>query len=301
MDKNIKAELSALRSEVLTNLKSLELVVNNINSKLGQLDIDDDGIPTKLEDTDIALIEARAWIKGIDDKIDKIEADREARTQGFLHNDKPYVDPIDAKTMYKRFLYASHSHEQLYEDFVMSWAKMKKKRIESLIDTLRIFITDVQARKCLDHKVNDLITAERIVREFKDINRFKQVVIDKCTDVYPALQALLKEDHENDFVEYYSIASKFINDIEHQLEMTLKCNEYFVKDVIDLLKTMLDQQELNMCDPGHVLDPNTFEAVQLPADKALKHKQAVLTKYKGELKIAFEVYNSKQAHTEIVV
>ena len=47
MDKNIKAELSALRSEVLTNLKSLELVVNNINSKLGQLDIDDAGIPTK--------------------------------------------------------------------------------------------------------------------------------------------------------------------------------------------------------------------------------------------------------------
>lgn len=306
MDKNLKSELAALRSEVMTNLENLKNVVNNIDSKLSLVEQFDGYTITESLDLNKAHSndDQQTLIKSLDESIVISEKNKNVNEKYNVSDSydihKAYVDPIDSKTLYKKFIESSHIDEQFYVEFIENWNKTKKRRIESLVDTIRVFVTDAQSKKCIDHKLNDLTTAEKIVTEFKDIERFKQIVIDNCTDLYPNLQDLLKEDRENDFIEYYNLINSLILNIEHQFGMTLQCNEYFIKEIIELLKTMLEQQELQMYDLG-IVNPDTFELIQVTGEKLLKYRRSRLNQYNKDLKKAFEFVFSKNANTEIAV
>jgi len=306
MDKNLKSELAALRSEVMTNLENLKNVVNNIDSKLRLVEQFDGYNVTESSDlyTPYKSDNQESIIQSLDEsvlilkKIEKLEKDKQADRSVIEHDvDKDLDNPVG---FFKKFIEVSHIDELFNTEFITEWNSAKKRRIESLIATLRLFATDVKSKKCIDHKLNDLITAEKIVREFKDIERFKQIIIDTCTDLYPNLQYLLKEDRENDFIEYYNLVNSLILDVEHQFGMTLQCNEYFVKEVLELLKTMLEQQELQMYDLTMV-NPDTFELIQVTGEKLLKYRRARLNQYNKDLKQAFEFVVSKNANTSIAV
>ena len=125
MDKNLRAELSALKSEVLANLKGLEKVVANIDSKLTQIDSGQVSLEEELVDPK-ALEEARAWVKEWDDAYDSTQKSIRERSADFLNPTRePFKDPLDDKSLAGLISKAREWDEWTYELFTAQWDKKR--------------------------------------------------------------------------------------------------------------------------------------------------------------------------------
>ena len=101
MDKNLRAELSALKEEVLANLKGLEKVIANIDSKLTQIDHGQMAPVEELVDPK-ALEDARAWVREWDDAWDRSVMAQRDKTDQFM-NPAPFKDPLGKKELMDLF------------------------------------------------------------------------------------------------------------------------------------------------------------------------------------------------------
>lgn len=285
MDKNLRAELSALKEEVLANLKGLEKVIANIDSRLTQMDGDQMAPIEEMVDPN-ALADARAWVKDWDDAW---ELSNKRREEFLDAKRKPFEDPLGKKDLIDMFKEARRWDDWTYELFTTQWNKGKKQRIEGAINTINMFIADAKARKGSTVKVEDLNDAKRVLEEMERFDVAKVRLCDICQNTINDLNRLLVVHHDDadDFAQYYV----YLNDlIEYCNAVKADLSDENIRIfgmLLSLLTTMLETNEMEQFNYVAV-DPITFEPVKLDGDKLRKYRAVRLREYNRDLKNAFE-------------
>lgn len=296
MDKNLRAELSALKEEVLANLKGLEKVISNIDSKLTQMDDGQMAAVEELVDPK-ALEEARAWVRDWDDAWDRSIVAQKDRTNEFL-NPTPFKDPLGKKDLIQMFKEARKWDDWTYELFTAQWTKGKKRRIDGAKNTINTFIADAKARKGWKMNVEDLSDARRVLEEMERFDAAKTQMYTICEDTIKDLDAMLGSDDQDDFVQFYGI----INDLlSHCNAIKADLSEENVRIFGMLLSLLTDMLEANELEQFEfvALDPTTFEPVKLEREKLVKYRDIRLREYKRDLKDAFEFRAANESSKKI--
>lgn len=289
MDKNMKAELSALKAEVLTHLDSLKTVVENIDAKLGQVESIDFEQADEYIDPE-ALAQARAWVSNIDNRIDYANN----RTKEYLDASRePFVDTVSDQELLSIATSKDADYiwsELEYMEFARNWNKTKKKRVDSFAAMLDTFITDVRNRKSMRYDVDDLASAKRALKEIEELEDIKHQITALFND-RTALNDLLATDRDYDFVTYYNYTNNLLDIVNNLKRNAIAApNEEIVDKMRSLFMSMLEQHELEQYD--HIaLDPVTFEPVTLDSDKLIKYRRNMLKLYNSRLRRAFELYH----------
>lgn len=291
MDKNLRAELSALKEEVLANLKGLEKVIANIDSKLTQTD---EGPLAAIEDLvdPTALEEARAWVRDWDDAWERSIIAQRDRTNEFL-NPTPFKDPLGKKDLIDMFKEARKWDDWTYELFTAQWTKGKKRRIDGAKNTINTFIADAKARKGWKMNVEDLSDARRVLEEMERFDAAKIQMYTICEDTIKDLDAMLGSDDQEDFVRFYDIMNDLLSHCNAIKAELSEENVRIFGMLLSLLTDMLEANELEQFE-FVALDPTTFDPVKLEREKLVKYRAIRLREYKRDLKDAFEFRESKK-------
>lgn len=289
MDKNLRAELSALKQEVLANLKGLEKVIANIDSKLTQID---EGQIVQVEESvdPTALEKARAWVRDWDDAWERSVLVQKDREKDFLGN-APFKDPLDKKDLIQMIKEARKWDDWTYELFTMQWNKGKKKRIEGAKNTINTFIADAKARKGWKMNVEDLADARKVLEEMERFDAAKTAMYAVCEDTIKNLDAMLASDGQTDFARFYEIVNDLLLQCAAMKSNLCEENARIFGMLLDLLTDMLETNELEQFECISI-DPITFQPKSLDSDKLLKFRTIRLREYNRDLKDAFEFKNS---------
>ena len=293
MDKNLRAELSALKSEVLANLKGLEKVVANIDSKLTQIDSGQVSLEEELVDPK-ALEEARAWVKEWDDAYDSTQKSIRERSADFLNPTRePFKDPLDDKSLAGLISKAREWDEWTYELFNAQWDKKKKQRAEGAINTINMFVADVKTRKGLATVVKDINDANRALEDINHLESAKAEILKQCDMAIIDLNYLLsKRDDPDGFAFYYQVLNDLVEAVIAVQADAGDRNAAAISTLVWLLKSMLETNEKEQFDYV-ALDPITFEPVRLEGEKLSKYRDVRLREYNRDLMNAFE-FKSKR-------
>lgn len=277
MDKNLRAELSALKSDVTAQLSGLQELIKKIDGKMSMFDTEDGS---------------------------------EVGMQFEPEVSERHLSPdADVNEITRRFMEVSHWDEHEYELFVDEWNATRKRRIESLEVVLATLIADIQR-----HMPDPIMvkTSKDASLALDAMNTLEEAKDDIITTIRAGdraiLQTIIDEERPDNFVIYY----QWINDIISVINaIKLRVDppadsDMHLADAIEAAKTqvdyqaarmagfmldlfvlLLDQHELEMYDLK-VVDPQTFEAKETPADKLKHYRQWRLGKYKSDLQHAYE-------------
>ena len=294
MDKNLKAELSALRNEVMTNLENLKNVVNSIDSKLDQIESGQPDIEESETVDPKALEEARAWVKEWDDAYDRTQKIIRERSADFLNPTRePFKDPLDDKSLVGLISKAREWDEWTYELFNAQWDKNKKQRAEGAINTINMFVADVKTRKGLATVVKDINDANRALEDINHLESAKAEILKQCDMAIIDLNYLLsKRDDPDGFAFYYQVLNDLVEAVIAVQASAGDRNAAAISTMVWLLKSMLETNEKEQFDYV-AFDPITFEPVRLEGEKLRKYRDVRLREYNRDLMNAFE-FKSKR-------
>ena len=296
MDKNLRAELSALKQEVLANLQGLEKVIANIDSKLTQMDESQMATVDALVDPK-ALEEARAWVRDWDDAWERSIIAQKDRTNEFL-KPTPFRDPLGKKDLIDMFKEARKWDNWTYELFTTQWNKGKKKRIDGAKNTINIFIADAKSRKGWKTQVEDLADARKVLEEMERFDSAKTKMYEICEDTIKDLDAMLSVDEQDDFARFYDIINDLITSCSSVKANLSEENTQIYCMLLTLLTDMLETNELEQFDCV-ALDPTTFKPKILDGDNLLKFRTIRLREYNRDLKDAFEFKNNSNINVAV--
>lgn len=282
MDKNLKAELSALRNDVTTGLSGLQTLVQNIDAKLKQLDQPPE------PSSSITIEMAKEW-------------------------EDPTARPIDDKTIMEMFKEASHWDEMAHEIFVTMWNKTRKRRIESLDLILTTLASDASKHMPDPIRVRDMAEAEAALREMTRFTAARDKIVSIISSKDRSkMEEILASDAEDNFVAYYWWLNEMVDEIlslredpkrvptEDENRNITSATEYLekfsperdpvnilVNNVVSLYRMLMEQHEMEMYDLV-VIDPNTFTPKRPPEEKMLAYRRYCLANYNKDLMQAYE-------------
>jgi hypothetical protein len=284
MDKNLKAELSALRNEVTTGLNGLQTLVQNIDTKIKQLE----------QSPEITVEQA----KESEETISGSAADKRS---------------IDNKTILELFKEASHWDELAHEIFVATWNQTRKQRIDSLEIILATLAGDASKHAPNPIKVRDIAEAEAALREMTRYSAAKEKIVNiiRNKDRGPLKKIIRSEDPDN-FISYYSWLNEIVDEMlalrenpkriptdeeSRSVSSATAYMEFYgserdevnllVNNVVSLYRMLMEQHEMGMYDLV-VVDPETFQPKRPPEDKLRSFRRRCFNNYNHDLRKAYE-------------
>ena len=287
MDKNLKAELSALRNDFVSNLNKIEQLLEKLTEKqVFYIDTGDLG-PEKAQEV-----------------VDKFKQEKKKEEPPY-HYDPMGIDDdlistnkskdMDTKSILQMFYEASHWDEIANEIFVKLWNNTRKERIKTLEETLTLFAWDVKKNEPTKFDVKNIDEAKEALRDLEEFNDAKDSIIKIVKDTdRTVLNDIQNNELDDGFVRYYAWVQDIVSNIQKIGKPDEKCSTNdLVNSSIRLLHTMLEQQELNMF-PYIFVDPVTFEFTNQDPAKVLKYQRGCLKLYNRELAQAYEFFNKKK-------
>lgn len=179
-----------------------------------------------------------------------------------------------------------------FDAWCVTWNKTKTQRVHMLREALETWQAEIARRPVpsLKATVNSLSEAEQLVRTIHDYKLFQAKLLDHARDYSRATLDDLCEQHTpTDFRTYYNWINQFLNhvrELQPEPEPEIRLDLY--TQCVAVLNHLLSQIDTDIIPPCMFACTETFELKQASADAQAKHKKRTLTKYKEDLRRAFE-------------
>lgn len=263
MDKNIKAELSSLKTEIINGLNGIEKLILSLDSKIDNSQLN--------ESSNLHSAIEKFWPDM--NKIKSVEKNA-------------LVDEM------KDIMATINNVENSQDIFVKEWNNNFKKRYDIIKSKLDTFLLMIKNHKRPETRVASNHDAQIAVKEFESLEILKNKINTLITKhTYSDLLMIVDSKCDNLFVKYYDCLNKLADDIRI-LELGVGLFEQEFLRVLQIqYRMLLEDHEMDMYELS-LIDPDTFKPKEIPADKQTAYKTRQYTNYKRDLSNAYKHVSS---------